>query len=458
MSSNTNNNEVQDFTKMPEQIPIPKGKDLITAVGPGLVLAMTFLGTGDLVSSSVSGANYGYTLIWSLVLALLARTFIVSAIAKYTLLNRFGDTQIPEGYRRLFKFFPLFLAVVVLIAGFVIQSMFLKACATGFYQLTGGNWGGTYGTFISAIIVMVFTIILVASKRQFRLFEYIARAASVTMIVFFVIALFQIGHFDVAGFLRGLFTFQVTADEQSGVFGPLVVACATIGSVAGNMPNLLYSGFMRDKGWSGPRYRKLQQLDLITGMAPLFIINILFWAVAAEHVHASGGSISDEFDMANMMADIMGPIGPFVLWLCIFCAAITSFPTQTRGFAQLAISGIHLGTKGEEKWKGRDEEDPWFKRIQLIVFTIVPIVASLPSAPNMVVLNIIGTSLCTSISLPFIVVGLIWLTSSKKYMMDCAVNKKWETAILVFLGIIAFAITIQLIPQLPGMFMDAFAQ
>lgn len=288
MSSNTNNNEVQDFTKMPEQIPIPKGKDLITAVGPGLVLAMTFLGTGDLVSSSVSGANYGYTLIWSLVLALLARTFIVSAIAKYTLLNRFGDTQILEGYRRLFKFFPLFLAVVVLIAGFVIQSMFLKACATGFYQLTGGNWGGTYGTFISAIIVMVFTIILVASKRQFRLFEYIARAASVTMIVFFVIALFQIGHFDVAGFLRGLFTFQVTADEQSGVFGPLVVACATIGSVAGNMPNLLYSGFMRDKGWSGPRYRKLQQLDLITGMAPLFIINILFWAVAAEHVHASG--------------------------------------------------------------------------------------------------------------------------------------------------------------------------
>ena len=159
-----------------------------------------------------------------------------------------------------------------------------------------------------------------------------------------------------------------------------------------------------------------------------------------------------------MMADIMGPIGPFVLWLCIFCAAITSFPTQTRDFAQLAISGIHLGTKGEEKWKGRDEEDPWFKRIQLIVFTIVPIVASLPSAPNMVVLNIIGTSLCTSISLPFIVVGLIWLTSSKKYMMDCAVNKKWETAILVFLGIIAFAITIQLIPQLPGMFMDAFAQ
>ena len=251
MSSNTNN-EIQDFTKMPEQIPIPKGKDLITAVGPGLVLAMTFLGTGDLVSSSVSGANYGYTLIWSLVLALLARTFIVSAIAKYTLLNRFGDTQILEGYRRLFKFFPLFLAVVVLIAGFVIQSMFLKACATGFYQLTGGGWGGEYGTFISAIIVMVFTIFLVASKKQFKLFEYIARAASVTMIVFFVIALFQIGHFDVAGFLKGLFTFQVTAEDQSGVFGPLVVACATIGSVAGTCQTCSTPGSCATKDGAAP--------------------------------------------------------------------------------------------------------------------------------------------------------------------------------------------------------------
>ena len=153
MGNNTEN-EVQDFTKMPEQIPIPKGKDLITAVGPGLVLSMTFLGTGDLVSSSVSGANYGYTLIWSLVLALLARTFIVSAIAKYTLLNRFGDTQILDGYRRLFKFFPLFLAVVVLISGFVIQSMFLKDCAVN------KKWETAILVFLG-IIAFVITIQLI---------------------------------------------------------------------------------------------------------------------------------------------------------------------------------------------------------------------------------------------------------------------------------------------------------
>lgn len=275
MEERTQSQSATDFSKIPEQIPIPRGWSLFTAVGPGLVLAMTFLGTGDLVSSSVSGANYGYTLIWSLVLALIARTFTVSSIAKYTLCNRFGDTQILEGYGRLFKFFPFFLSWVVIISGFVTQCTFLKACAAGLYNLTGGNWGGNWGEFISAVIVMGVTVWMVTRQKQYRIFEFVARAASIVMIVFFVIALFRIGHFDLKGFLRGLFTFQVT-ENSSGVFGPLVVACATIGAVAGNMPNLLYSGFMKDKGWVGPKFRKLQQLDLIMGMAPLFVINMLF--------------------------------------------------------------------------------------------------------------------------------------------------------------------------------------
>ena len=50
----------------------------LRSFGPGLVLAMTFLGTGDLVASTVAGANYGYDLLWTLIIALLARGFMIS--------------------------------------------------------------------------------------------------------------------------------------------------------------------------------------------------------------------------------------------------------------------------------------------------------------------------------------------------------------------------------------------
>src|SRR5699024_10630018 len=163
-------------------------------------------------------------------------------------------------------------------------------------------------------------------KKQFTFLEYFARVASVLMIGAFVYALFQIGHFDVAGFFRGM-AFEMPPNDGGGAFAPIVIAAATIGTIAGNMPNLLYSGFMKDKGWVGPRYRRLQQLDLFAGMAPLLVINLLFWVVAAEFSRNNPGfNIANEHDLSQMLTMAVGTAGPFLLWLCIFLAAMTSFP------------------------------------------------------------------------------------------------------------------------------------
>lgn len=440
----------------PEQVPLPRGRGLVTSIGPGLVLAMTFLGTGDLVSSSVSGASYGYALLWTLVLSLIARTFIISTIAKYTLMNRHGDSQILDGFARITPVLPGIMAVVVIIAGFVTQATFLRAAAAGLYELTGGGWGGTWGTFICAIIVGAFTLFVVTRKKQFTFLEYFARVASVLMIGAFVYALFKIGHFDVAGFFRGM-AFEMPQNDGGGAFAPIVIAAATIGTIAGNMPNLLYSGFMRDKGWVGPRYRRLQQLDLFAGMAPLLVINLLFWIVAAEFSRDNPGFvIANESDLSQMLTMAVGTIGPFLLWLCIFLAAMTSFPPQSRGFAQLTINGLNHAVPAWRKYLGRDEENPAFRIIQILIFVVVPLVASLPGAPNFVAMNIVGTALSTVLSLPIIVVCILLLTSSKKHMHDYAVNRWWTTLLLVILGIIAVVVGVQIAINIPEMFTAAF--
>ncbi|MFI8597335.1 Nramp family divalent metal transporter [Rothia koreensis] len=442
----------------PEQHAIPRGLGLVTSLGPGLVLAMTFLGTGDLVSSSVSGANYGYALLWTLVLSLIARTFIISAIAKYTLMNRFGDTQILEGFKRIFPWLPGLMAAVVLIAGFVTQAAFLKASAIGLYQLTGGSWGGSWGNFACALIVMALTLFMVTRKKSFAILEYFARFASVAMILAFLYALVRIGHFDLPGFVRGM-AFEVPPESMDSAFAPIVIASATIGTIAGNMPNMLYSGFMKDKGWVGPRYRRIQQLDLMAGMAPLLAINLLFWIVASEFSRDNPGFvINTEHDLSQMMSLVVGPAGPILLWLCIFLAAMTSFPPQSRGFAQLAVNGIHLSTrKGKRYLGGKDEHDPLFKKIQIIGFIALPLLASLPAAPNLVALNIVGTSVSTVLSLPFIVIGILVLTGSKKFMADYAVNKWWQSVLLAVLGVIAIVVGFQIAMNIPDMLATAFS-
>lgn len=84
--------ESYDNTAMKEEPPVqkPKGAPIPTSFwgyvkgfGPGIVVVLTWLGAGDLVDSSVAGANYGYTLMWALAAALLVRFALVNTIAKF---------------------------------------------------------------------------------------------------------------------------------------------------------------------------------------------------------------------------------------------------------------------------------------------------------------------------------------------------------------------------------------
>ena len=50
-------------------------------MGPGLIVALTWLGAGDMVDSAVAGGNYGYALMWAMVIALFVRFLFVSIIA-----------------------------------------------------------------------------------------------------------------------------------------------------------------------------------------------------------------------------------------------------------------------------------------------------------------------------------------------------------------------------------------
>ena len=60
----------------------------VQSLGPGVVIALTWLGAGDLVNTAVAGGSYGYSLMWAMVLAIFVRFVLVSIIAKYQLCNQ----------------------------------------------------------------------------------------------------------------------------------------------------------------------------------------------------------------------------------------------------------------------------------------------------------------------------------------------------------------------------------
>jgi len=68
------------------------------AFGPGLVYLLSSIGPTDLIVNSAVGATYGYSLLWTLIVAYGIRYFINEASARYVLAS--GES-IVEGYGRL---------------------------------------------------------------------------------------------------------------------------------------------------------------------------------------------------------------------------------------------------------------------------------------------------------------------------------------------------------------------
>ena len=80
-------------------------------MGPGIIVALTWLGAGDLIDSAVAGGSYGYSLMWAMVIALFVRFIFVSIVAKYQLCNQHGESVI-AGFKRLHPWIPILSASI----------------------------------------------------------------------------------------------------------------------------------------------------------------------------------------------------------------------------------------------------------------------------------------------------------------------------------------------------------
>lgn len=417
---------------VPKGPSIPKGfKGYVQFTGPGLLVAMAWLSAGDLVTASVSGADYGYALIWALVISLIARYFFVSAIGKYILANNEESDSIMAGFRRLWRGLPILMGAVGFVVGFIVQTYIIKGAAAALYNLAGRPGDSGWGVFVVAILLVGLTTAMLLAGRQYKVLELLARLSVVALLVTFMIIVALRG-FDVMELLRGL-VFQVP--EDAGGFRSIVIVAAIIGAVGGSAANLLYPYFLRDKGWNRPEYRKLQIVDLLIGIVAMVIINLAVWIMAAETLQGREFSIQDENDLAQMMQLGIGAPGPVLLWLGLFFVTFNSFPAYSYGFTKVLLDGVRHTFPQVSDPADDLERIPGFRWLQIGVLLCLPLLFSLPMAPNFVVLTIAGQAL-QALTGPIIIVGIIILTSSRRFMMAAYVNKWWETLALLLIGAI----------------------
>lgn len=426
----------------------------LKGMGPGIVVVMSWLGTGDFISASVAGANYGYALIWTLLIAVLARYFIVSSIAKYQLCNAVGDVTILDGFKRVWRGFPVYIGITTCMLGFVYCTFLYIACGTAIAQLVGAFVPlGAWGPFGGAILTFLFAMWIVTRRNGYhRWLEVMANITMTVLVLSFMVALIGTG-IDVKALFGGL-AFSLPKGEY-GYITAVTTAVALIGAVGGSAANLLYAYLIHDKGWIGPKHRKLQRFDLLFGTFVMFALVLAVWVVAAETMNATGGTVTSEMDLAKMMELAIGPAGPSIMWIAIFFTVFNNIVTQPPVFVRMLIEAVYM-SKPEREQRIRAANagaitspkttytyDPVYWMVLIPIMTI-PVLFSLPGMPGMVVVTLLGISFSV-LTVPPTMIGLIAMTARRDLMLPGYANRWWETGILGAIGLVGLWATYELI-------------
>ncbi|WP_345752931.1 Nramp family divalent metal transporter [Microbacterium rhizophilus] len=344
-------------------------------IGPGLVVAATGVGSADMVATLVAGSNYGYMLLWAVVLGVILKIVLVEGAGRYTVAT--GNT-IFEGWRSLGRWPVWYFAPYIVIWGFVYGASAMSSTALPIAALfPEGSFGAN--TWFWAILTGLAGFVMIWFSK-YKIFERIS-AALVGLMFVTIVILAIIAAPNFLETISGL----VPMIPEGGVFNTLALA----GGVGGTITLAAYGYWLREKGWDKPKFLRVMRIDNTAAyvMTGIFVIAMLI--VGAEVVRAAGLALSaGDQGLLELDAVLRERYGDFVgVWFLVgfWAAGFSSVLGVWNG-----VSLMFADFMGNVTGKGSGHPDSqaggkWFK-VYLVWLTFPPMLLLMLDQPIFLVL------------------------------------------------------------------------
>ena len=391
-------------------------------VGPGAVVAAAFIGPGTVTTCTVSGASYGYTLLWALLFSTLSVIILQSMAAKLGIVKKVG---LGEALREKFTGG----AVRALLAVLVIGAVFIGNVAYETGNISGGILGlqaiapalDSYtGKVVLAVIVCAITAGLLLSGK-YETVEKFLTALVVLMGVLFLITAIAVKP-NWGEVIKGLFVPRVPQMNRAwfyvtGLIGTTVVPY-----------NIYLHAASAAKKWGddGDKDESLKTslTDSILSIGLGGVISMCIVITAAMAYDGSGtAAIANGRAMAEQLAPTLGSWATVAFGVGLFAAGMSSAITAPLA-AAFASSGI-LG------W-GEDMKNRKLQAIWGIVLACgLIMVCTLGASPTEIILF---AQAANAFLLPITAILLMIVCNDKKYM-----DGHHNSTIVNILGVIVVA-------------------
>lgn len=409
-------------------------------IGPGIVVAATGVGAGDLVATLIAGSKFGYTLMWAAVIGCLVKISLAEAVGRWHLAT--GRTLF-DGWRSIGGWTTGYFAVYVVVWGFVYGATAMSSSALPIVALFPDGPGLKTWAIITGLIGLVFVWF-----NQYAVFEKVMTVLIGVMFVVVVYVAIRVVP-DVGASFAGL--LPVLPD------GSLIYTLGLIGGVGGTITMAAYGYWVNAKGWSNSSWMKVMRLDnraayLTTGV---FVVAMLI--VGAELLHSSQIALTKGdrglIDLGQILEDRFGAGTAKLFLVGFFATSFSSLIGVWHGVSLMFadfVERVRAGRRGEDTVKagsetvGRQERSVPF-RAYLLWLTFPPMTLLWLDEPFGLV---IGYGVLGAFFMPFLALTLLMLLNSSRTPREWR-NGRLSNAMLATAGLLFIVLCVQQVRDLP---------
>lgn len=391
-------NETVDTTQQKS-----KWKKLFSFLGPAYLVSVGYMDPGNWATDLQGGAQFGYQLIWVLLMSNLMALLLQGLSARLGIVRRRDLAQANrETYPPVVNFCLYILAELAIAACDLAEVL---GMAIGIHLLTGLPI--LYGVFFT--VLDTFLLLYLQRKGIKKLEAFIIALVLIIGLSFLVEIIFAKPHFNelVKGFIP-------TALSPNALY----IAVGIIGATV--MPHNLYlhsalvqTRKIKTDSASIRQALKFNFIDSTIALNAAFFVNTAILVLAASVFYASGNTqVAKIEDAHTLLAPLLGTaLAPILFAVALIAAGQSSTVTGTMA-GQIVMEGYL-----------RLRINPWMRRLITRLIAITPAVAViLISGDDHLDDLLIFSQVILSLQLGFAVIPLIHFVSDKKTMGEFAIQ------------------------------------
>ena len=391
-------------------------KNIFKNIGPGTLVAAAFIGPGTVTLCTLAGVNFGFNLLWAMLLSIIATIVLQEMAARLGIISQKGLSEVVREEIKS-PFLKQFITILILAAVVVGNASYEAG------NISGGVLGlesvlGKFRLPLGRVSINLMSLLI--GLIAFTLL-YIGNYKFLEKALISLVLLMSVSFIATA-----IITKPNLLDVLNGLFIPkfpeksILTIIGLVGTTVVPYNLFLHAALVKER-WHKKEDLKFARKDTIIS---IILGGLVSMAIIISAAAIQTTDISNAADLAKGLAPLFGNFAKYFMALGLFAAGITSAIT-----APLAAAYVAKGCLG---WSGGLKSKK-FRSVWIAILFLGVLFSSIGIKPIEIIKF---AQVANGMLLPLIAGVLLWIVN-KKSVLGAHVNTKTQNILGIFILCIA---------------------